>query len=65
MLMFDFFVLQSGQLKEVSPLWLSRARGSFQRASDGIKKAIINTDLNDKEACRILNDRIMRVRRIW
>nr|XP_046227572.1 transferrin receptor 1b [Scatophagus argus] len=52
---------QSGQLKEVKPTWLSRARGSFQRASDGISRAITNTDLNDKEACRILNDRIMRV----
>ncbi|XP_047468060.1 transferrin receptor 1b [Mugil cephalus] len=52
---------QSGQLKDVSPSWLSRARGSFQRAVDDINGAITNTDLNDKEACRILNDRIMRV----
>uniref|UniRef100_A0A3Q1KE49 Uncharacterized protein n=1 Tax=Anabas testudineus TaxID=64144 RepID=A0A3Q1KE49_ANATE len=49
------------QLKDVSPYWLSRARGSFQRAADSINNAIDNTDLNDKEACRILNDRIMRV----
>uniref|UniRef100_A0A3Q1JRJ8 Transferrin receptor 1b n=1 Tax=Anabas testudineus TaxID=64144 RepID=A0A3Q1JRJ8_ANATE len=54
-------LLQSGQLKDVSPYWLSRARGSFQRAADSINNAIDNTDLNDKEACRILNDRIMRV----
>ncbi|XP_049420894.1 transferrin receptor 1b [Epinephelus fuscoguttatus] len=52
---------QSGQLKEVDPNWLNRARGSFQRAASGIKNDIINTDLNDKEACRILNDRIMSV----
>ncbi|XP_076617818.1 transferrin receptor 1b [Chaetodon auriga] len=52
---------QSGELKGVSPTWLNRARGSFQRAASGISNAIVNTDLNDKEACRILNDRIMRV----
>ncbi|XP_070842116.1 transferrin receptor 1b [Chaetodon trifascialis] len=52
---------QSGELKGVSPTWLNRARGSFQRAASSISDAIINTDLNDKEACRILNDRIMRV----
>uniref|UniRef100_UPI0037E89A65 transferrin receptor 1b n=1 Tax=Semicossyphus pulcher TaxID=241346 RepID=UPI0037E89A65 len=52
---------KSGQLKGVSPSWLNQARGSFQRAAEGINTAIINTDLRDKEACRILNDRIMRV----
>ena len=56
------FVLQSGQLKEVNSNWLSGARGSFQRAADALNIAITNTDLNDKEACRILNDRILRVR---
>ncbi|XP_040921750.1 transferrin receptor 1b [Toxotes jaculatrix] len=54
-------LLQSGQLKGVSPAWLSRARGSFQRAAEGISRDTVFTDLNDKEACRILNDRIMRV----
>ncbi|XP_071340776.1 transferrin receptor 1b [Trachinotus anak] len=52
---------QSGQLKDVSPNWLARARSSFHRAAANIDTAIINTDLNDKEACRILNNRIMRV----
>ncbi|XP_032359329.1 transferrin receptor 1b [Etheostoma spectabile] len=52
---------QSGQLKGVNPNWLNRARGSFQRAAASIKTDIQNTDLNDKEACRILNDRIMSV----
>lgn len=47
----------------MSPVWLNQARGSFQRAASGIKLDIGNTDLTDKEACRILNDRIMRVRR--
>ncbi|KAA8580562.1 hypothetical protein FQN60_013520 [Etheostoma spectabile] len=53
--------LDSGQLKGVNPNWLNRARGSFQRAAASIKTDIQNTDLNDKEACRILNDRIMSV----
>lgn len=52
---------RSGQLKEVNPIWLVRARGSFTRAADGIKVAIKTTDLSDQEACRILNDRLMRV----
>ncbi|KAM4718666.1 transferrin receptor 1b [Anableps anableps] len=52
---------QSGQLKDVSPNWLSRARSSYNRAANGIANAIGNTDLTDKEACRILNDRIMKV----
>ncbi|XP_008394689.1 transferrin receptor 1b [Poecilia reticulata] len=52
---------QSGQLKDVSPNWLNRARGSYKRAADAITSAIANTDLTDKESCRILNDRIMKV----
>lgn len=59
------FVLQSGQLKGVDPTWIIRARGSFQQAARDIDTAIANTDLqNDKEACRILNNRMMRVGRI-
>ncbi|KAK2859700.1 hypothetical protein Q5P01_004320 [Channa striata] len=54
-------LLQSGQLKDLNPSWLSRARGSFQRAANSINLAILNTDLDDEEACRILNNRIMRV----
>lgn len=66
MLMFiGLFVLQSGQLKEVDPTWLNKARGSFQLAASNIHTAIANTDVkNDKEACRILNNRMMRVGRI-
>lgn len=52
---------QSGDLRDVSPSWLSGARSSFKRAADSIANAITDTDLTDKEACRILNDRIMRV----
>ncbi|XP_029002937.1 transferrin receptor 1b [Betta splendens] len=54
-------LVQSGRLTNVSPNWLSQARGSFHRAAGGINTDIINTDLSDKEAVRILNDRIMRV----
>ncbi|CAJ1081622.1 transferrin receptor 1b [Xyrichtys novacula] len=52
---------RSGQLKDLSPTWLSQARGSFERAAASISDAIDNTDMNDREACRILNDRIMKV----
>ncbi|XP_010769573.1 transferrin receptor protein 1-like [Notothenia coriiceps] len=52
---------KTGQLKEVNPKWLSRARGSFQRAASSITTDLANTDISDKEACRILNDRIMMV----
>ncbi|XP_029313940.1 LOW QUALITY PROTEIN: transferrin receptor 1b [Cottoperca gobio] len=51
---------QAGHLK-VNANWLIRARGSFQRAARSINTDILNTDLNDKEACRILNARLMSV----
>ncbi|XP_042366138.1 transferrin receptor 1b [Plectropomus leopardus] len=54
-------VKQLSQLKDVDPKWLNVARGAFQRAARDIKNDIINTDLDDREACRILNDRIMSV----
>ncbi|KAK5849960.1 hypothetical protein PBY51_014252 [Eleginops maclovinus] len=52
---------QTGQLKEVNSKWLGRACSSFTRAASSITNDIANTDMNDKEACRILNDRIMTV----
>ncbi|XP_056155544.1 transferrin receptor 1b [Lampris incognitus] len=52
---------KSGQLDGVSAMWLNRARSSFSRAAASIRNAISNTDLTDKEACRILNDRLMTV----
>ncbi|XP_068566351.1 transferrin receptor 1b [Cebidichthys violaceus] len=52
---------QSGQLKEVNPNWLNRARGSFNRAARSINTDILNTDVDDPEACRVLNDRLMSV----
>lgn len=58
---FVLCLLQSGQLKEVNPKWLAKASGSFNRAAVGINLAIDKTDLTDQEACRLLNDRLMRV----
>ncbi|XP_072306616.1 transferrin receptor protein 1-like [Eucyclogobius newberryi] len=52
---------KSGQLKDVSTSWLLRAKSSFQRAADILYNDIKNTDLNDPEACRLLNDRIMKI----
>lgn len=49
-------------MKNMSPKWLSSVRGSFLRAADDLSIDIQNTDVSDKEACRILNDRIMMVR---
>lgn len=46
----------------MNPKWLAQANGRFKRAAEGIKLAIDKTDLTDQEACRILNDRLMRVR---
>lgn len=64
---FEYFCTWANQTlgqKDVDPVWLGRARGSFNRAADGIGDAFANTDFTDPEACRILNDRIMRVRLI-
>ncbi|KAJ3611793.1 hypothetical protein NHX12_021807, partial [Muraenolepis orangiensis] len=38
-----------------------KARGSFMRAAADLRNDIVNTDLRDPEACRVLNDRIMTV----
>ncbi|XP_037312516.2 transferrin receptor 1b [Pungitius pungitius] len=54
-------LVQSGQLKGVNPTWLNRARGSFQRAASSINRDVRNSNLDDKEVCRILNGRIMNV----
>nr|XP_040022878.1 transferrin receptor 1b isoform X1 [Gasterosteus aculeatus aculeatus] len=54
-------LLKSGQLKGLNPTWLNRARGAFQRATISINNDIRNSNLDDKEACRILNGRIMSV----
>ncbi|XP_053165707.1 transferrin receptor protein 1 isoform X2 [Hemicordylus capensis] len=41
--------------------WLFTARGDFSRATDTLSKDFRHTDLTNKDACRALNDRIMKV----
>uniref|UniRef100_A0AAQ6IDT4 Transferrin receptor protein 1 n=1 Tax=Anabas testudineus TaxID=64144 RepID=A0AAQ6IDT4_ANATE len=43
--------------------WLFSASGSYSRASRSLAADIENSDLEDIEMCRILNDRIMTVER--
>ncbi|XP_073686974.1 transferrin receptor 1b [Garra rufa] len=49
------------KIESLSTLWLNEARGSYSRAADALKNDIGNTDLNDMEACRVINNRIMKV----
>lgn len=51
----------SGRLTDVSGQWLSQALGSFKRAASNIQNSVTNTDLTDKEACRTINERLMRI----
>ncbi|KAM6948257.1 transferrin receptor protein 1-like [Aplochiton taeniatus] len=43
--------------------WLMSALGSYGRAARGLTSDIQNSDLEDVEMCRTLNDRIMKVER--
>ncbi|XP_062844211.1 transferrin receptor protein 1-like [Trichomycterus rosablanca] len=43
--------------------WFSSALGSYSRASRSIINTIQNSDLEDMEQCRIINDRLMGVER--
>uniref|UniRef100_A0A672NX80 Transferrin receptor protein 1 n=1 Tax=Sinocyclocheilus grahami TaxID=75366 RepID=A0A672NX80_SINGR len=45
----------------VSLFWLLSAQGSYDRAASALVSAIRNSDLDDMEQCRIINNRIMRV----
>ncbi|XP_074506637.1 transferrin receptor protein 1-like [Sebastes fasciatus] len=47
--------------KALSMQWLSSATGSYSRASSRLMADIQNSDLEDIEMCRIINDRIMTV----
>ncbi|XP_037538027.1 transferrin receptor protein 1 [Nematolebias whitei] len=49
--------------KALTVQWLIRASGSYSRASRNLAKDIQNSDLEDIEMCRIINDRIMTVER--
>uniref|UniRef100_A0A8C6UVV9 Transferrin receptor protein 1 n=1 Tax=Neogobius melanostomus TaxID=47308 RepID=A0A8C6UVV9_9GOBI len=53
----------SGTLTDVRTVWLLHTKASFQRAADAFKNDVAKTDLSDPEACRLLNDRIMRIER--
>nr|XP_020671175.1 transferrin receptor protein 1 isoform X2 [Pogona vitticeps] len=41
--------------------WLLVARGDFTRATSALDQDVMNTDMENKVACRALNDRIMKV----
>ncbi|KAK9979830.1 hypothetical protein ABG768_013239 [Culter alburnus] len=52
----------SGRLPStVTMQWLLSAQGSYDRAASALVSAIRNSDLEDMEQCRILNNRIIRV----
>lgn len=53
---------KSGRLpSSFTPKWLISAIGSYGRGARGVVEAIENSDLEDMEQCRMLNDRLMRV----
>ncbi|XP_071346594.1 transferrin receptor protein 1-like [Trachinotus anak] len=49
--------------KALTVQWLISAYGSYRRASRSLATEIQNSDLEDIEMCRIINDRIMTVER--
>ncbi|XP_067310451.1 transferrin receptor 1a [Pseudorasbora parva] len=52
----------SGRLPStITMQWLLSAQGSYDRAASALNSAIRNSDLEDMEQCRIINNRIMRV----
>ncbi|TRY68198.1 hypothetical protein DNTS_025756 [Danionella cerebrum] len=52
----------SGRLPStVTMQWLLSAQGSYDRAASALASTIRNSDLEDMEQCRIINNRIMRV----
>uniref|UniRef100_A0A673JSC6 Transferrin receptor protein 1 n=1 Tax=Sinocyclocheilus rhinocerous TaxID=307959 RepID=A0A673JSC6_9TELE len=52
----------SGRLPStVTMQWLLSAQGSYDRAASALVSAIRNSDLDDMEQCRTINNRIMRV----
>lgn len=50
--------------KTLTVQWLISASGSYSRASRNLAADIDNSDLEDIEMCRIINDRIMTVRAV-
>lgn len=49
--------------KALTMQWLMSASGSYSRASGNLATDIQNSDLQDVEMCRMINDRIMAVER--
>ncbi|KAK2822047.1 hypothetical protein Q5P01_022112 [Channa striata] len=49
--------------KDLTVKWLISASGSFSRASRSLANDILNSNLEDIEMCRLINDRIMTVER--
>uniref|UniRef100_A0A3P9BPI7 Transferrin receptor protein 1 n=1 Tax=Maylandia zebra TaxID=106582 RepID=A0A3P9BPI7_9CICH len=49
--------------KALTVKWLIMASGSYSRASSALAADIQNSDLEDIEMCRVINDRIMTVER--
>ncbi|XP_022049166.2 transferrin receptor protein 1 isoform X1 [Acanthochromis polyacanthus] len=49
--------------KALTTQWLISASGSYNRASRSLAADILNSDLEDIEMCRAINDRIMTVER--
>ncbi|XP_026170319.1 transferrin receptor protein 1 isoform X1 [Mastacembelus armatus] len=49
--------------KDLTVQWLISASGSFSRASRSLATDIQNSNLDDIEMCRIINDRLMTVER--
>uniref|UniRef100_A0A3Q3F7D1 Transferrin receptor protein 1 n=1 Tax=Kryptolebias marmoratus TaxID=37003 RepID=A0A3Q3F7D1_KRYMA len=49
--------------KALTVQWLIRASGSYSRASSNLARDIENSNLDDIEMCRTINDRIMTVER--
>uniref|UniRef100_A0A672S1H1 Transferrin receptor protein 1 n=1 Tax=Sinocyclocheilus grahami TaxID=75366 RepID=A0A672S1H1_SINGR len=55
------YVSQIRSKVESCQMWLLSAQGSYDRAASTLVSAIRNSDLEDMEQCRIINNRIMRV----
>ncbi|XP_059380819.1 transferrin receptor protein 1-like [Carassius carassius] len=49
------------KIELLSTKWLNAAKNSYSRAAASLNVDISNTDLNDFEMCRIINNRIMKV----
>ncbi|XP_052398483.1 transferrin receptor protein 1 [Carassius gibelio] len=47
--------------ESLSTKWLNAAKSSYSQAASSLNTDIRNTDLNDMEMCRIINNRIMKV----